>query len=73
MEQYDWLQNRFFTGRDLHYNQEFFSGELLLWMKKMTWLANMAMLFAGGVFQRSSFLGHLKPSDKKLGLRRIPT
>ena len=28
MEQYNWLQNRSFTDRSLHYGQEFFGGEL---------------------------------------------
>ena len=35
-------------------------------------VANMATL-RGGVLRRSSFLGNLKPSYKKLGLRRTTT
>jgi hypothetical protein len=31
-------------------------------------VANMATLFAKGVFWRSNFLSNLKPSSKKLGL-----
>jgi hypothetical protein len=33
-------------------------------------VANMATFFARGVLRRSSFLGNLKLSDKKLGLQR---
>jgi hypothetical protein len=35
--------------------------------------ANVATLFWRGVLRRSSFLGNLKASDKKLGLRRTLT
>jgi hypothetical protein len=35
--------------------------------------ANVATLFWRGVLQKSSFLGNLKASDKKLGLRRTLT
>ena len=38
MIQYDWLQYGFFTGRGLHYNQDFYGGELQAWIKKLTWL-----------------------------------
>jgi len=41
--------------------------------KKMIWLSTWQTFFGRGVLQRSSFLGDLKPSDKKLGLRRTPT
>ena len=34
---------------------------------------NMATLSIRGVHMRSSFLGNLKPSDKKSGLHRTPT
>lgn len=43
------------------------------WMKENDIVANMATLFDRGVLERSSFLGNLKPLDKKLGLRRTPT
>ena len=41
------------------------------WQNDMA--TNMAILFAKGGLWRSSFLGNLKPSDKKLGLWRTPT
>jgi hypothetical protein len=34
--------------------------------------ANMVTLLVGGVYQRSSFLGNLKPSNKRLGLYKHP-
>ena len=72
-EQYDWLQNGFFIARCLHYNQDFYGGELQAWMKKMTWLPTWQYIFARGVLWRSSFLGNLKPLDKKLDLWKTPT
>jgi hypothetical protein len=36
-------------------------------------VANMATFFARGVLWNSKFLSNLKPSGKKLGLRRFPT
>jgi hypothetical protein len=36
-------------------------------------VGNVATLFPRGVLRRSSFLGNLKASDKKLGLQRTPT
>ena len=40
--------------------------------KKMTWMPTWRTLFRRGVLWRSSFLGNLKASDKKLDLRRTP-
>ena len=34
MEQYDWLQNGFFTDRGLHYDHDFLSGEFQAWLQK---------------------------------------
>ena len=33
-EQYDWLQNGFFTSQSLHYDQDFYDWELQAWMEK---------------------------------------
>ena len=52
--------------------QDFSGGELQAWVENMTWLVNMAKLLAKGVYWWSSFLGNLKPSDKKLGLHKTP-
>ena len=73
MMQYDWLQNGFFIARCLHYNQDFFGGEHQVWINKSDMVTNMATLLARGVLWRSSFLGNLKPSDKKLDLWATPT
>jgi hypothetical protein len=35
MEEYVWLRNGFFTGHDLHYDQDFSNVKLQAWMKKM--------------------------------------
>ena len=62
----------FFNGHDLHYNQNISNGEHQAWMKN-DMVANIATLLARGVLRRSGFLGNLKSSDNKLGLRRTPT
>ena len=41
--------------------------------EKMTWMPTWQTLFRIEVLWRSSFLGNLKASDKKLDLRRTPT
>jgi hypothetical protein len=41
--------------------------------EKNDMVANIATLFAMGVFQSSSFLGNLKPLDKKRDLWKTPT
>ena len=71
---FHWLKVTLLFGGGLHYGQESFGGELCTWMKKMTWLPTWRHFFkgGGGVFG-SSFLGNLKASNKKLGLRRTPT
>ena len=62
----------------------FFTSQGTLWPKtspvenfkygwKIDMVANKATFFARGVLKRSSFLGNLKPSDKKLHLWRTPT
>ena len=41
--------------------------------EKLTWLPTCQHFFASEVLRRSSFLGNLKLSDKKLGHWRTPT
>ena len=62
----------FLYGHELHYNQKLYGGELQAWMKNDMG-ANIATFLARGVLWRSSFWGNLKPSCKKLGLRKTPT
>jgi hypothetical protein len=73
MEQYDWLRNGFFSSHGLQYGQDFSGEELQARRKKMTCLPMWQHFFANRVLQRSSILGNLKPSNKKLDLRRTPT
>ena len=83
MEHYDWLQNGCFIGQGLHCGQDYSSGEPQAWMKKW-YKCQHGNTFCQGIFfggqvswatsnPQTSFLGNLKPSDKKLDLRRTPT
>ena len=54
------------------YAQDFYGRELQAWMIN-DMVANIALHVARGVLRKSSFLGNLKLSDKKLGHRRTPT
>ena len=58
------------SGGGLYYNQESFGGEHE-WENDMD--VNVAALFEGDFLRRSSFLGNLKASYKKLDFRRTPT
>ena len=74
MEQlYYKLCNEFFTSLCLQYNQDVFSGELQVWMEEWHGYQHGIIFSLWGDLRRQNVLGNLKPSDKKLGLWRIPT
>ena len=71
MEQFDWLQN------DFHLPAFALQPNLVWWRissidETRDMATNMATIFARGVLWRLSFLGNLKPSDKKLDLHKTP-
>ena len=73
MEQFDWLQDEFFTDW-VYTTAKTCPVENFKHRRKNDIVTNIAtFVLLGGVFQKSSFLGNLKPSDKKLDPRKTPT
>ena len=67
---FDWPRATLVSIGGLHYGQEF---ENIMHGWEMTCMPMWRTHYFRGVLWRSSFLGNLKASDKKLDLRRTPT
>ena len=70
---FDWLRATLLSGGGFTLQPRVLWWRTLYMDEKMTWMPTWRTLFRRGVLWRSSFLGNLNSSDKKLDLWRTPT
>ena len=69
----DWPRATLLSGRGLQHGQESVGGEHWIWMRNWHGCQRGIHFLEGEFLRRSSFLGNLKASNKKLDLWRTPT